>query len=346
MKKVLIAMCAAMAVMACTKTEVVFDEPNEIAFSPVSKFETKATASGTNFTANQNFYVFANTVASGSDASVAYFNNILFKNTGSENLYTGDPSQYWPNEKTLKFAGVTASGNIDGNTVKAEMTTWGTMTVTGYNQPLPSATDAKNDLMYFFDEGTDNAGYGKPANATTYVTPTMKHACSWIVVEVKLDSKLSGYWNDVKVNSVQFESLYTAGNVTLSYNQSASWTTSGSANSVSIFSGSTAINATTATKLESVENNTVVIPQTPTTLAVNITYTTPAGGKVTETIDAISLDYDGTEGNTAWAPGTKYTYTLTIGADEIKIAPKSEDWTSYDADGSEDGVQNIEQDVK
>ena len=79
---------------------------------------------------------------------------------------------------------------------------------------------------------------------------------------------------------------------------------------------------------------------------MNITYTTPAGGEVTETIDAISLDYDGTEGNTAWAPGTKYTYTLTIGADEIKIAPKSEDWAAYDADTSKDGVQNIEQDVQ
>mgnify|MGYP003315130891 CR=1 FL=1 len=69
MKKVLIAMCAMAAVMSCAKTELAFEQPGEISFSPVSRYNTKAAVIDTDFTANQNFYVFANTV----DENEKYF---------------------------------------------------------------------------------------------------------------------------------------------------------------------------------------------------------------------------------------------------------------------------------
>lgn len=346
MKKVLITICAAIAVLACTKTEVAFDEPNEIAFSPVSKFETKA-AVGATYSSNLNFYAWAYTVET---TPVAYFSEILFTPESSQDgaptgltSYTGSTPQYWPNEKALKFAGVTKSGNITKDIVAMSDAT--AITVTGYDQPLPNSAVA-NDLLWFFDDNSD-AGYTKPeANATSvHVQPTMKHACSWVVVKVALDSDLASYWTNVKVNSIKFVTLLTTGDVTLTEG-GASWDDQGTSESnIVVYEGTTEI--TTTAKEFAASNDAIVIPQTPTTLAVNISYTTPAGGAVTETIDEISLDYDGAEGtNTAWAPGKKYTYTLTICADEIKIAPKSEDWSAYDADSTTDGVQNIEKDVK
>ena len=336
MKKVLIAMCAAMAVMACTKTEVVFDEPNEIAFSPVSKFETKAAVVGANYSSNLNFYAWAHTAET---TPVAYFSEVLFTPETSQTgapagltSYTGTSPQYWPNEKALKFAGVTQSGNVTDGII--DMSDATTITVTGYDQPLPNGTGA-NDLLWFFDDNTD-AGYTKPAADATsvHVQPTMHHACSWIVVKVALDEDLVGYWNDIKVNSIKFESLLTTGDVELT-KTSATWKNQGTSETNIVVYEGTSENAINETAKEfKAANDAIVIPQTPTKLAVNITYTTPANGTITETINQIELDYDGVAGtNTAWAPGKKYTYTLTICADEIKIAPKSEDWGTGSGSG-------------
>lgn len=338
MKKVLVTICAMAAVLACTKTEVTFDEPGEISFAPVSKLETKSVV-GANYSSNLNFYTWAYTYEA---TPVAYFSEILFipesSQTGAPTgltSYIGSAPQYWPNEKKLQFAGLTASGNITSAIVAMSDAT--TIKVTGYDQPLPNEA-GNNDLLWFFEDNA-GTGYAKPAADATsvHVQPTMKHACSWIVVNVALDEDLVSYWNDVKVNSINFETLYTTGNVNLT-TSGAAWSNQGtSETNIVVYQGASdnVINGTA--KAFAAVNDAIVIPQTPTTLAVNITYTTPAGGTVTETIDGIELDYDGA--NTAWAPGTKYTYTLTIGADEIKIAPKAEDWSTGTGSG-------LTQDVK
>lgn len=356
MKKVLIAMCAMAAVLACTKTEATFEQPGEISFSPVSRYNTKAAVAGTNFTAGQNFYVFANTVET---TSAKYFENALFVQADDQTsapsgltVYVGNPSQFWPNVTPLKFAGYTASGNV--GTVKATMDTWGTMTITGYTQPHDFSTAQANDLMWFFDDNNTN-GYDKEDGI---ITPTMKHACSWIEFKVKVDDELvedrdastegvQPYWSNITVTNIKFETLKTTGTVALA--DAASWTSvNGNQTSVNIYNdenGKT-VNGTAVEFDSSVANNVVVIPQTPTTLSMTYSYTTPASGTVTETVKGISLDYDGVDGNTAWVAGTHYTYELTIGANEIKIAPKSEGWTDYDADNNTEGVQNPTQEVK
>lgn len=352
MKKVLIAMCAMAAVMACTKTEATFEQPAEISFSPVSRYNTKAAVTGTNFTASQNFYVFANTVEA---TSAKYFENALFiqddDQTGAPTnltVYAGSPSQFWPNVTPLKFAGYTVSGNVGTGTgkVQAAMDTWGTMTITGYSQPFDFQVAQANDLMWFFDDNTAK-GYDKNSGI---ITPTMKHACSWITVTVKVaanlmdtDSNVEGdqpYWTDITVKNIKFETLNTTGNVALS--GTAAWSdVGGSQTYVNIYDNATGtvVDGTARTIDSTVPNNVIVVPQIPTTLSMTYSYTTPAGVNVTETKTGISLDYDGNaDTNTAWAAGTHYTYELTIGADEIKIAPKSSDWTT--------GTGNLAQDVK
>jgi len=350
MKKVLIAMCAMAAVMACTKTEATFEQPGEISFSPVSRYNTKAAVAPADGIGGQNVYMFANTMA-----DKKYFENALFvPETGVEyndlQVYQGNPAQFWPNATNLKFAGYTESGNVgtDANEVTASMTTWGTMTIEGYSQPYNFSNEQNNDLMWFFDAGTDGSdadtdpdGYGK---STAYVTPTMKHACSWIEFKVKVDADLVSYWNNITVKNIKFETLNTTGTVALS--TTAAWeSVSGQKTDVNIYDNATGtvVDATAKTIDSAVANNVIVVPQLTTTLAMTYSYTTPAGVSVTETKTGISLKYDG---DNEWAPGTHYTYELTIGADEIKIAPASAPWTDYDADDSEDGVQNPTQEVK
>lgn len=349
MKKVLIAMSAMAAVMACTKTEATFEQPAEISFSPVSRYNTKAAVTGTNFTADQNFYVFANTVET---SSAKYFENALFtqddNHTGTSNsltVYAGNPSQFWPNVTPLKFAGYTVSGNVEN--VKATMSdSWGTMTITGYSQPSNFQTAQANDLMWFFDDNNDK-GYDKNSGI---ITPTMKHACSWITVTVKVaanlmdtDSNTEGnqsYWKDITVKNIKFEKLNTTGTVALAEN--AGWSNvAGETTNINIYNDATGttVDGTAKTIDSVVANNVIVVPQIPTTLSMTYSYTTPAGVNVTETKTGISLDYDGNAGaNTAWAAGTHYTYELTIGADEIRIAPTSSDWNA--------GSGNLAQDVK
>lgn len=275
-------------------------------------------------------------------------------------IYTGNPSQFWPNVKTLKFAGVTKSGNVGTETdeVQANMEDWSAMTITNYSQPLPTVA-AQNDLMWFFDDN-NSGGYGKGAGI---VQPEMKHALSWITIMINASGDLvndsndtESYWKNLKVEEVKFENLLTTSTATMT-TTAVTWNPAVApmpANAVTIFTDKeedantdeveeNAVKVATGFKeIADIQSNTIVIPQTPVTLSVKYSYTSPAGVSVTETKTGISLDYNG---STAWEAGMHYIYELTIGADEIKIAPKSAEWTSYDKDSTTDGVQNPSQTI-
>lgn len=345
MKKVLVTICAMAAVLACTKTEVTFDEPGEISFAPVSRYATKAAEQSGTLVA-QSFYVWANTIPAAGETSQAYFENIHFtiKNTG-DSYYLGTPAQFWPNATPLKFAGVTATGNIRTDDI-VSLTDFSSISITGYTQPSTFTTAVANDLMWFYADNNDG-GYGKQTNA---IAPTMNHACSWITFNVKVDAKLAdvqagqttAYWRDITLKEVAFESLASTGTATITFEPVAPATNvvwedqSTTTASHVVYTGNGSLSSTTALVAESITNNIVVIPQTPTTVSVTYSYTTPAGGTVEETVTGVSLNYNGTD---AWAPGVHYTYNLTIGADEIKIAPTVGDWTPGTGSG-------LSQDVK
>lgn len=354
MKKILFSIIAVLALASCAKTEPAFEQPGEISFSPVSRYNTKAAVTDQTI-GGQSFYVFANTVDD--EASAKYFENILFvpdngNKYNEKQVYCGNPAQFWPNVTPLKFAGYTKSGSINSGVASMDAN-FTTMTITGYEQPYTfTDADANNDFMWFFDYGKDSKGYTKN---DSYVVPVMKHALSWITIKVKVDVKLTedrddakdgvqSYWSDITVDNIKFESVLTKGDVALG--TAAVWTKqAGPQENTNLYDkgegNGIAVNSTEATVIEptNAPNNIVVIPQTPARLSVTYTYTAPAGGKVTETVTGISLNYDPqvvegdviTYKDTPWAPGTHYTYDLTISADEIKIAPSSAAWENYGA---------------
>lgn len=348
MKKIFFAAIVATAVMSCSKTEAVYTPSAEIGFMPVSKYDTKTAISGTTYTSDLPFYVYANAKDNGATNFVSkYFENALFvyeSTTGTTtHVYHGSPAQYWPNVNPLIFAGFTRSGNIaelvgsdvtnNSDAVIAPATNLTSLTINGYVQPSPTVDNADNDFMYFFADN-DNAGY---TSQTTYISPVMKHACSWITINIKAESDaLLAYWPALKVKNVKFLGLHETGNVTLSETAVASWTVVGTADANGVNVRTTDLALTTnIQEAANYEANTIVIPQAlanddadktaKVQLAVTYSYTTPAGtADFTET-KVLDLFYDG-DSKSAWQPGKHYIYNLTVTATEIKIAPSSEDW--------------------
>ena len=188
--------------------------------------------------------------------------------------------------------------------------------------------NTENHKMYFFE---DNNGRGY-AKGTTYVSPTMKHACSWLTINIDAEETLVNYWADLRVLDVTLLNLKDSGKAIFPATSADSWVLiDKSAKNVKVFEGSKKISKESDVKVEfaNIPNNTIVLPQTPVQLSVTYSYMTPAGvANFTET-KVLPLNYDG---NKAWQPGMHYTYNLTLTAEEIKIAPSSSNWDTTSTD--------------
>ena len=325
-------MMAVAALAACTKSEVQYEPAGEIAFAPVAKNVTKSVAGYNDetfdgvFPTNVNLYVFAN---ASNDAGTAwdapYFENAKFVyneskdvNTAVKGAYAGDPTRYWPNVKTLKFAGYSDACNVSTltPTMNKEFTA---LTINGYVQDNTQITEGANDLMWF---PCDGQAYTKQANE---IAAQMKHACSWITINVAGDDVTAGNWT---LNSLVVKTLKHSGNVDCNAT-TAQWTLTGVGADEEYYKPTTGTTFTEEyLKYEKNTNNFIVLPQEPTDLEVNYTYTSDATNNLTLTeTKSVSLDYDAA--GTAWQPGVHYIYNVLITASEILIDPVVVDWTNY-----------------
>lgn len=344
MKKILLAISAIAVLAACTKSEVEFTQADEIGFIPVARMNTKAAVINNEYPTGLDIFVFAQTDET-SVTTANYLNNARFgfsqaatnsagtstENGTTVNLWAGDPNPYyWPNEKKLFFAGVSESGNINATGGVTPTYANGSITVDGYVATPGTVALGDNDLMWF---PKTSESYGK---GTKYVPVTMKHACSWITIKLVGDSVTGGNYT---VTDIKISGLTTKGNVTLGTD--ASWTLSTeagyTAQEFDVFTPETgtigkALPKETATEdgFETIKNNTIVLPnQVPGTLSITYQFTTQAGNTLTETVTG-SLKYDNDK---QWVAGTHYTYTVTIGAEQILIDPTVTVWTPSPSEG-------------
>ena len=332
-------MMAVAALAACTKSEVQYEPAGEIAFAPVAKNVTKSVA-GYNgetfdgvFPTNVNLYVFAN---ASNDAGTAwdapYFENAKFVyneskdvNTAVKGAYAGDPTRYWPNVKTLKFAGYSDACGVVKN---AEMDfAANELTIPAYTQDNATyIAEGANDLMWF---PCDGQAYSKQANE---IAAQMKHACSWITINVAGDDVTAGNWT---LNSLVVKTLIHSGSVVCNAT-TANWTLGTETADEDYYNDGTTFTKSYV-KYEKNANNFIVLPQEPTDLEVNYTYTSDATNNLTLTeTKSVSLDYDAA--GTAWQPGVHYIYNVLITASEILIDPVVVDWTNYDGNEIEKTV--------
>ena len=357
-------MMAVAALAACTKSEVQYEPAGEIAFAPVAKNVTKSVA-GYNgdtfdgvFPTNVNLYVFAN---ASNDAGTAwedpYFANALFKHSDkgtegsqthptlgtvvTEGAYAGDPTRYWPNVKTLKFAGYSDACNV--STLTPTMNDdLSALTINGYVQDNTKIAEGANDLMWF----PVTSAYGKSEGE---IPAQMKHACSWITINVAGDDVTATYttgegeseathtgWT---LNSLVVKTLKHSGNVVCNAT-TAQWTLTGVGADEEYYNAGTTFTEEYV-KYEKNANNFIVLPQTPTSLDVTYTYTSQEATGTTPAITLtetknVPLTFNGTD---SWAPGVHYIYNVLITATEILIDPVVVDWTNYDGNEIEKEVE-------
>ena len=345
MKKIFFSLVAIAAIAACSKSEIQYEQTDAITLAPVTSNTTKSVA-GYNgdtfdgiFPTDIDLYVFANAGEAGSAPSAhgePYFKNARFKynsGKGTTGAYEGIPTHYWPNVKTLVFAGYSDACGLSKTTPVMNFEA-NVLTIPEYVQDNAHYTaEGANDLMWF--GGTE--AYSKRA---TEIVAQMKHACSWITINVKGDGVTAKNENNSGwiLNSLVVKNIAHKGKAECGAT-AASWGALNNYADENYYNAQTTdkfvpTQGTTFTtdyaKYEDNANNFIVIPQTPTTLEVTYSYMSDVANNITfSETKVISLDHDGADAtNNAWESGKHYIYNLYITATEILIDPVVVDWTA------------------
>lgn len=342
MKKLFISILAVAAAVACTKTNVDFEQPAEIGFAPVASMSSKAAIADATYPTDQPIGIWSNysgdetpaTVSDFSKFSVAYLNNVKFAYRSGKNWGGAESSYYWPTNGSLIFAGYSIPEGGEVNSNVSYSFSDDKMTFTGYTQ---SELTAKTFDLLWFGRTAESYNY---RNATTAVPVQFKHALSWITINVVGDATSTSSTNPWKITSVVLNQVNTVGDAELTdgTTPTISWKKLGTPKDMAIYSGSKEL-TTTATTIETTANGTVVIPQKPLSLTVNYEYNTPANVLIKESKTvSLKLTTSEEDTNNLWKGGVHYTYTLTFKSNEILVAPSVETWIDSPGNGNSHGV--------
>ena len=342
MKKIFFSIVALAALAACTKSEVAYEQPDEIGFVAVANNITKAPISGTSYPTSLDLYVNAFT----SDATTApnYFTDIQFTHKAN-NKWGGVPSQYWPNETPLYFSGYSNSGSF---TSASYVPSDDKLTINGYKPGVGTDLGA-NDLMWFPKTTSYTRKTGKDG-----VVAKMYHTCSWITFMIQGDETTGTSTSTYKITSLTMKGLdltakvVCTGNADLSQNtlstyvewsenttQTESYIVTVPDDGVSLASTYISESSNEPKNLETndtetTDGNIVVIPQKPGSIDLAWTYKSTTTADIPDSATGLSLKLttDENDPNNVWEPGKHYVYTITIKANEILIAPTPVDWVA------------------
>lgn len=350
MKKLFISILAVAAAVACTKTNVDFEQPAEIGFAPVASMSSKAALNTATYPTEQPIGIWSNydgtiepTVLDATNTpdyknnfKTAYLNNVKFKSksVNSATVWGGATPYYWPTNGSLVFAGYSIPEGGEVNSNVSYSFSDDKMTFTGYTQ---SESTANTFDLLWFGRTADSYNY---RNATTAVPVQFKHALSWITINVVGDATSTSSTNPWKITSVELKQVNTVGDAELTdgTTPTISWKNHATPKNMAIYSGSKEL-TTTATTIETNPNGTVVIPQEPLDLTVKYTYKTPANADIEEVKTvSLKLTADPKDPNNVWKGGVHYTYTLTFKSNEILVAPSVETWIDSPGNGNGHGV--------
>ena len=330
MKKSLIIALGAIALVACTKTSVSYEQTGEIGFAPVvRKNSTKAAVEGTEFP-KQNIKVYgyydnsmpASSAYDSSKFAVEYLPGVEFTQKTDGGTWTGkDYSYYWPKTGSMLFAGYSP---VDFGKVKFSLAD-NKFSVDTLDQPDFSAT---KDLLY--------AGYTTSVLGGT-VQMKFSHALSWVTVKAKAAAA-----NQIKITNIKFVGLAAKG----SSAGLPAWTTTGTKD-ITVFVPEAACKVPEVdTLVESHPNCGLVFPQTLADAAeIVVSYEMNNGAgqwfaQAPFVKKLNSLKSGATTTIDKWEAGKHYTYIINFSAigkpgsaNEIKINPSITDWTPVDVDG-------------
>lgn len=330
MKKSLIIALGAIALVACTKTSVSYEQTGEIGFAPVvRKNSTKAAVEGAAFP-NQNIKVFGyydNSMPVNSDYAankfaVEYLPGVEFAKKGA--TWAGaTTSYYWPKTGSMLFAGYSPV-DFAGVTFSLASNNFSVAEC-----PQPGFSGTNKDLLY--------AGYGKSVLSGP-VAMAFSHALSWVTVKAQAAAA-----NQIKITNIRFDGLAAKG----SSDGLPEWKTTGT-KEITVYDPEAAFEVPTSLTL--VENNPncgLVFPQTLTDAAEIVVSYEMNNGASQWFVQApfvaklnLLTSEDGAERINKWEAGKHYTYTINFSAigepgsnNEITIAPKVDKWTDVNVGG-------------
>ncbi|MBO5815332.1 MAG: fimbrillin family protein [Bacteroidales bacterium] len=322
MKKLVLAALAIGAMAACTKSNVQFDQPGEIAFQPVAQKATKAAVTGPDYPteAAYNFNVWAWWGAPDagtedvSQFTKPYIDKGEFKHKVG-NSWRGVQTYYWPTTGSLFFAGYSpadAQGDFDYNLQTK------TLIVGGYVQP--TELSKMKDLMWF--EATAKSHKN---NGTDGVPVEFKHALSWLTFKFNIAEGNEPMWTVKKVTltDIKTKAQFTA----QKEGDSKVWSNHKVGGNIEVYNGSLLVDRTIS--VETSEQEVIVIPQScafdAVKLVIDFEQETYVNGVVIPHTKTLALTGAGINDD-KWEPGKHYTYTITFKGEEILIAPTVDEW--------------------
>lgn len=296
---------AMMILASCSKTEVVYQDqdPQEIGFFSIVKKQTKAANSGIDFT-HTNMVVAASISDSEAIEEGVYFGKTEFLPV--EGYFTG--GKYWPIQPaTLDFLAVAPEVADQVVTTFPNGAASATVVVRG------NETN-QHDVMYAEAEAR------KVANvAPTAVGMEFNHALAWVFFKFKGNS-------NVRVNSIAVNARYN-GTLTINNGEnglSVNWDNAQTtAQDIANVPGAgNGVELTTAE--QSFGNGLLVVPGTGVKFTISYTITDPDG----QTSHNYEYVYgDDNDESVVWAAGKKYTYSISMNVNEIRIDPTiATDW--------------------
>lgn len=330
MKKSLIIALGAIALVACTKTSVSYEQTGEIGFAPVvRKNSTKAAVEGTTFP-NQNIKVFGyydNSMPVNSDYAankfaVEYLPGVEFAKNGAIWAGANNNHYYWPKTGSMLFAGYSPV-DFAGVTFSLASNKFSVAEC-----PQPGFSGTNKDLLY--------AGYGKSVLSGP-VAMAFSHALSWVTVKAKAAAA-----NQIKITNIRFDGLAAKG----SSDGLPVWKTTGT-KEITVYDPEAASEVPTSLTL--VENNPncgLVFPQNLTDAAeiiVSYEMNNGAGQWFAQApfVQKLNSLKSGDDTINKWEAGKHYTYIINFStieggpdsSNEITIAPTINNWTPVVADG-------------
>lgn len=322
MKKFFFSILAVGAMVACTKSEVKYNDASEIAFAPVASIATKANVMGaideTVYPSNETFYVWGywqGNVACGNDQSAftnpsTYINGQVFKYASGQVWQGRDQSYYWPKTGSMIFACLSpVDAPIQGFNPNQH-----NLAANAFNFAYknPSETDKTVDLLW-----ANNTTSYNEATALNGVPVKFKHALSWITFRVQGESVAQN--GGFKINSLKVNNVKTYGAFNSAGN--GSWTAHNDPADYVVFTDANGSQNLTSALVD-IENNpkgTLVIPQTADKYTATLVYTNYLGD--TPIVETIELNL-----GAGWEIGKHYIYNITFSPKEILIAPEIVDW--------------------
>ena len=333
---------AALSLIACSKSEPVYDHQDEIIISPISENTTKAMMPKGEFLGESfNVWVWHNPTPALADAvgkfqagitdgiTTLYVDEKPFvEKDATKNLWGGEVAYYWPNTGSLLFAGYHAPGLTEDQVTYTFDATDNKMVFKDVKQSAVTDEGYADDIMYF---NMTPSSYNKVTNE---VNLKFRHALSWITVTLakRADPVIEA---EITIEDVTFTSVAEQGTGTVDKFSPILWKSSVPKDvkhtGLPMVLEYDMIDGKEATKIYKLQEHLFIPQQIDGLLVITYSVKSTDDSKFTEIykVDLKSLK----EGaHNTWDAGKHYTYNLSIGTDEILVTPSVEPWENVGTD--------------